>query len=157
MKQLSETIKKREMKILIIYESQFGNGEKIIKELQEILNEKGQDVEIFPVRTTKPSSLPPADFYIFHSPIRMFNIPLKMRFFLMRFKPAKTGAKYALMTTYLDPRVKALTIMGEMLDKKGMIRVSDGFKAKVLDMKGPLEEGYKERLGKFAEEILKNI
>lgn len=144
------------MKILIIYESKYGNGKILAAGLQELLRNKSQDAEIFSVRNLKPSTLPWADIYVFSSPVRMFMLPLSMRSFLRRFKPVKEGAKYALMTTYMDPRVKALEFMEKLLQSKGMIKITDGFKVKVMDMKGPLEEGYRKRLEKFTAELIKS-
>ena len=37
-----------------------------------------------------------------------------MKSFLKKFRPAKEGAKYALMTTYLNPQVKALANMEKL-------------------------------------------
>ncbi|MBU2563528.1 MAG: hypothetical protein KJ568_03655 [Actinobacteria bacterium] len=49
------------MKILIIYESRYGNGKILSGSLQELLKNRGQDAEIFSVRNLKPYSLPLAD------------------------------------------------------------------------------------------------
>ena len=66
------------MNINIIYESQFGNGKKVVEELAAILKENGQDVDLFPVAKTKPDELPEADLYIFSSPTRKFMLPRNM-------------------------------------------------------------------------------
>ena len=142
------------MKIIISYDSKFGNGKKVVEELQEILKEKGQDVEIFSVGDTKPEDLPTADIYIFSSPTRMFMLPPGMKSFIKKFKPANEKSKYALITTYLDPRVRALAAMEKVLQKKGMIKITDGFKVKVTNIEGPLEEGYENRLKEFAVQLI---
>ena len=81
-------------------------------------------------------------------------LPPSMKSFLKKFKPANDGAKYALMTTYLDPRVKALASMEKILQKKGMVKITDGFKVKALNIEGPLEEGYLGRLKEFSDQLI---
>jgi len=44
--------------------------------------------------------------------------------------------------------------MEELLQPKGMTKVSNGIKIKVTGMKGPLEEGYQKKLEDFATEII---
>jgi flavodoxin len=145
------------MKIFIFYESRFGNGKLLAERLSKILNDKGAEAEAYSIREINLKNIGIADFYVFSSPMRMFMFPLRMRSFIGGFKPPKKGIGYALMTTYIDPRVKALTAMKNLLDKKDMIKISMDFKVKVLDIKGPLESGYENGLEEFASEIIKNI
>ena len=63
------------MKINIIYESQFGNGKKVVEELAVLLEEKDQEVALFPVAEIKPDKLPAADLYVFSTPTRKFMLP----------------------------------------------------------------------------------
>lgn len=140
------------MKICIVYESKYGNGKKCVEYIKQILDEKGHDAKIFSIREIEPNSLPKADFYIFSSPTHVGNAPWKMRRFLKKMD-AEPKTKYALIATYLDPKTKALQKMEEILQRKGMIKISE-IKIKVKSMKGPLEEGYEEKIGRFVEEIL---
>ena len=142
------------MKINIVDESKFGNGKKMIEELAGILKEKKHEVKSFPVTETKIDDLPAADLYIFSTPTRQFMLPRAMGNFLKRFQPPNSEAKYALMTTFLDPRTIALRKMDAMLESKSMVKAANDFKVKAMGLKGPLED-YKDRLGKFAEELLK--
>ena len=142
------------MKINIIYESQFGNGKKVVEELAAILEEKDQEVALFPVTEIKPDKLPAADLYIFSSPTRKFMLPRNMGNFVKSFTPPSGDTKYALMTTYMDPRTIALRKMDALLKKKEIEKTADDFKIKVLGLKGPLEE-YGTGLKKFADELIK--
>ena len=145
------------MKVLIIYESRFGNGKKLCEKLREILINKGHDAQIFSVTDTYPKDLPEADLYVFSAPTRMFMLAPAMKSFLKNFEPTKDGAKYALMTTYMNPQVKALANMEKLLKPRNMKKVTDGFTVKVLGTEGPLEDGYEKRLEEFAEELLKSL
>jgi flavodoxin len=143
------------MKINIIYESHFGNGKKIVGDLTKILESKKQDVEIFSVKDTSVEKLPIADLYIFSSPTRKFTLPPEMSNFLENFNPPTKYVKYALMTTYLDPRTIALKKMTAKLDKKEIKKAANDFKVRVRGLKGPVKEDYMERLTIFAEELIK--
>ncbi len=142
------------MNINIIYESQYGNGKKIVEELGIILEENGQEVDLFPVAEIKPDKLPAADLYIFSTPTRKFMLPRNIGNFVKNFTPPSEGTKYALMTTFMDPRTIALKKIEALMTKKGIKKVTDNFKVKVLGLKGPLEE-YSTQLRKFADELIK--
>ena len=143
------------MNVNIIYESQFGNGKKVVEELAAILEENGQDVDLFPVAETKPDELPEADLYIFSSPTRKFMLPRNMGKLIKGFTPPSEDTKYALMTTYMDPRTIALKKMEALLKRKKIKKAADDFKIKILGLKGPLEDDYSAGLRKFADELLK--
>ena len=143
------------MKINIIYESHFGNGKKIVDELSKILKSKKQDVELFPIKNTTPEKLPKADLYIFSSPTRKFTLPPDMSNFLDNFNPPTKYVRYALMTTYLDPRTIALKNMAAKLNEKGINKAANDFKVRVACLRGPIKEDYMERLAIFAEELIK--
>jgi flavodoxin len=142
------------MKINIVYESKFGNGRKMLDELSNLLKDKRHEVEFFKFTETDPESLPPADLYLFHSPTRQFMLPLGVRSFIRRFAPPGDKAKYALSTTYMDPRTIALKKIDAYLQKKGMIKAAPDLKIKVLEIKGPLEE-YADKIEDFAKSLVK--
>ena len=142
------------MKINIIYESKFGNGKKMLDELSQILKDKKQEVELFNFTETDPGDLPQANLYLFHTPTRQFMLPLGVRSFVKRFTPPAEKAKYALSTTYMDPRTIALKKIDAYLQKKGMVKATEDLKIKVLELKGPLEE-YGEKIEDFAERLIK--
>lgn len=146
------------MKINIIYASWFGNGKEVVEKLAEILIEKKQDVKLFSimekVNNKIQDNIPDADLYIFSSPTRKFSLPANVKEFITGFIPPKSQASYALMTTYMDPRTIALKKMESILNSKGMLKIAGDFKVKVLGLRGPLENGYKEKLRTFTEEIV---
>lgn len=145
------------MKINIVYASWFGNGEKIVKELAEILKARGQEVILFRVNEKVMDNLPFADLYIFSSPTRKFALPPEMKKSIENFSLNSEGAKYALITTYLDPRTIGLKKMESLLEKKKMVKAVSDLRIKVKSLKGPLGEGYKIKLNKFAEEIINSL
>lgn len=144
------------MKIFIFYESKFGNGKLLSETLSKILNEKGAQARAYSIREVDAQNIENADFYVFSSPIRMFMFPLSMKKFISKFQPPRKGTGYALMTTYMNPKVKALRVMKKLLDKKGMTKIPVDFKVKVTEIKGPLESGYEKGLEEFASRIIES-
>lgn len=143
------------MKICIAYESKFGNGKGCMEYLQGVLSKKGHDVEMFSVREREPTSLPPADLYIFSSPTQIGSPARKMKKFLKKLEISQEGAKYALVATHLNSKANTREKMEKLLQPKDISKITDGLMIKVEGMKGPLESGYKEKLDTFAEDILK--
>ena len=143
-----------DMKVCIAYESKFGNGKKCVDYLHGAIIKKGHEVQTFSVREVKPNSLPQADLYIFSSPTHIGSPPGKIKKFLKKLEIKQEGAKYALITTHMDPNAKTLQKMEELIKPKGMTKVTDGLKIKVTGMKGPLEEGYEQKLEDFATKII---
>lgn len=142
------------MKVCIAYESKFGNGKKCAEHLKNVVEKKGHEAEISSVRDMKPESLPSADLYVFSSPTHVGGPPGKIKKFLKKMKVHQEGAKYALMTTHMDPNAKTLQKMEDLIKNKGMTKVTSGLQIKVTGMKGPLEEGYEQKIEAFAENIL---
>jgi len=139
------------MKVYIAYESKFGNGKKCVDYLQEAITKKGHSVESSSIREIK--SLPNADLYIFSSPTHVGRPPRKMKKFLNNLEIPQGEAKYTTMVTHMDPNAKTPQIIDNLLQPKGMTKVSDGLKIRVTGMKGPLEDGYEKKLDDFANDI----
>ena len=142
------------MKVCIAYESKFGNGKKLVKHMQTTISKKGHDVEAYSINETKPGFLPNADIYIFNSPTHIGGPPGKMKKFLKKLEINQEEAKYTLMTTSMDPNAKTLQKMEQLLQSKGMTKATEGVRIKVNGMKGPLEDGYEEKLEEFTKKIL---
>jgi flavorubredoxin len=138
-----------------VYASWFGNGKKLVEELAEVLAEERHDVTVLSLMDEPAGTAPDADLYIFSSPTRKFNLPTNVRDFVSKFVPPRSGARYALMTTYMDPRTIGLKKMQAILDSKGMRKIADDCRIKSLGLKGPLEDGYDRKLRAFAGDIAK--
>ena len=74
--------------------------------------------------------------------------------FLKKAEFPKEGAKYSLVATHMDPNAKTLEKMEKLIQNKGLEKITDGLKIQVTGMKGPCESNFKEKLDKFAENIL---
>jgi hypothetical protein len=126
---------------------------------------RGVTVEVHHIREVKPAELPQADLYVFSAPGRMGRPIGGMRRFLKKLKlPA--GTPYAVLTTEMAPRPDKQTgqmpaeddpssrqrvrpIMNEILQRKGLDHLADDA-VHVTGMKGPLEQGWQEKVDAFA-------
>ncbi len=148
-----------------MHASKFGNGAKVAEEFSRQMATKGVTVDVHHIRDARPGQLPPADLYLFSSPGRIGKPIGGMRRFLKKVGlPA--GTKYAVLTTEAAPRPDKKTgkmpteeelaryqrvrpIMNEILQGKGLVEVAED-KILVTGVKGPLEDGWQQKVAAFA-------
>ena len=151
-----------------MHASKFGNGAKVAEEFSSQMATKGVMVDVHHIRDARPGQLPPADLYLFSSPGRIGKPIGGMRRFLKKVGlPA--GTKYAVLTTEAAPRPDKKTgkmpteeelaryqrvrpIMNEILQGKGLVEVAED-KILVTGVKGPLEDGWQQKVAAFAARI----
>jgi hypothetical protein len=156
------------MKIEYFHASKFGNGAMVADEFRKQMVAEGVTVNVHHIREASPKELPPADLYLFSSPGRMGRPIGGMRRFLKKVRlPA--GTKYAILTTEAAPKPDKKTgrmpteedmakwqrvrpIMNEILQGKGLVEVADD-KVLVTGLKGPLEEGWHQKVEAFVARI----
>jgi flavodoxin len=154
------------MKIEYYHASKYGNGAKVAEEFKKIMTSKGVMVNVHHVKKSKPNEIPAADLYVFSSPGR-FGKPIgDVRGFLKKAQ-ITSGAKCAILTTEMAPKPDKTTgkvptegsphqkvrpIMRELVQTKGLKEVAEE-KVYVLGTKGPLEEGWQNKVETFAKSI----
>ena len=156
------------MRIEYFHHSVFGNGASVAEEFKKLMAARGVTVDVHHIRDVRPTELAPADLYLFSSPGRMGKPIGGVRRFLKK-TALPAGTKYAILTTELAPQPDKRTgqlpteaelakwqrvrpIMNEILQGKGLIKVAeDG--VLVTGLKGPLEEGWQEKVGALAARI----
>ena len=156
------------MKIEYLHASKFGNGAMVAEEFSRQMALQGVTVDIHHIRDAEPGQLPPADLYLFSSPGRIGKPIGSMRRFLKKVGlPA--GTKYAVLTSEAAPKPDKKTgqlptdeelaryqrvrpIMNEILQGKGLVEVTEG-KVLVTGLKGPLEDGWQQKVAAFAARI----
>ena len=153
------------MKVEYVHASKFGNGAMVAEEFLQRMAARAVTVDVHHIRDVRPTELPPADLYVFSSPGR-FGKPLgAVRRFLKKVTlPA--GTRYALLTTEMAPKPDRKTgrmpteeelarwqrvrpIMNEILEAKGLVEVGEQ-KVYVTGLRGPLEDGWHEKVSAFA-------
>jgi hypothetical protein len=156
------------MRIEYVHASKFGNGAAVAEEFKRQMGAKGVTVAVRHIREVRPRDLAPADLYLFSSPGRCGRPIGGMRRFLKRLSlPA--GTRYAILTTELAPQPdkktgrtptdeelarwqRIIPIMNETLQRKGLVNVGEG-KVLVTGLKGPLEEGWQQKVEAFADRL----
>jgi len=156
------------MKIEYFHASKFGNGAMVAAEFSRQMADQGVTVNVHHIRDASPAQLPSADLYLFSSPGRLGKPIRGMRRFLTRVRlPA--GTRYAILVTEAaaqpDPKTgrvptdeemarwrRVTPIMNEILQGKGLVEVASD-KVQVTGFKGPLEEGWQQKVAAFAARI----
>ena len=138
------------MSYVIVYYSHYGNGKKLVERLASKL--KG-DVKVLTLAEVAPSTLPPADVYVFSAPAEAFSLYRPMKKFLKDL-PRLDGKKYGIINTHAS-RKSRLPKMEELLTGKGAVKATEldiqvkgdwktgnalpeGWEAKVDEMAGKL-------------------
>ena len=146
--------------------SKYGNGAKVAEEFKKIMSAKGVTVNVHHVKKAKPNEIPMADLYVFSSPGRLGKPIGDMRGFLKKAQITQ-GATCAILTTEMAPKPdkktgkvpteespwqKVRPIMREILQTKGLKEIAEE-KIYVLGKKGPLEDGWQNKVETFAKSI----
>jgi hypothetical protein len=157
------------MNIAYYHASKFGNGAMVAEEFKRIMVTRDVYVTVQHVKNADPRHLIAADLYVFSSPGRMGKPKGDARRFLRNVRLAP-GTKYAVLTTQGAPRPdkktgelpsqeqqdrweRVIPIMNELLQAKGLTKVADGA-VLVTGLKGPLEDGWREKVAAFADQIM---
>jgi menaquinone-dependent protoporphyrinogen IX oxidase len=156
------------MKIEYLHASKYGNGAQVAAEFEKQMAAKGVEVHAHHIREVRAQQLPAADMYVFSSPGRMGRPIGSMRRFLRKVELPR-GTTYALLTTEAAPQPdkktgrmpteeeiakwqKVRPIMKQILEEKGLVEVAED-KVLVTGLKGPLEEGWQDKVAAFAGRI----
>ncbi len=157
------------MKILIIYDSVFGNTKKLAESIHKELNKK-HNTEIYSVKDFKPDTISKYDMLIIGSPTRAFRPTediskmlnqydnnslsnIKTLVFDTRADLKKVNSK--ILTFMVNIFGYATPYMAKVLEKKGaLVLGKEGFY--VDESEGPLSKGEGERCIKWIKENIKD-
>lgn len=140
------------MTVSIIYYTRFGDNAEVAERLSEELESLGHGVSIHPIHEARSSEIPASDLYIIGSPTQIGSIPIKVSKFLKRMS-IKPGGRFAVYNTYAQANSGAAAKMTGIMSDHGAIEVSEPLLLAVTDLKGPLEDGWEEKLKLWAGEV----
>ena len=157
------------MNIAYYHASKFGNGAMVAEEFKRIMAARGVTVSVQHIRDANPEDLAQADLYVFSSPGRMGKPKGNVRRFLRKVS-LEPGTRYAILTTQGAPKPdkktgrmptqeeqdrweRVIPIMNELLEAKGLKKVAEEA-VWVTGLKGPLEEGWQNKVAAFASQIM---
>jgi flavodoxin len=157
------------MRALIIYDSQYGNTEKIARLVGETLRRQYGEVEIVKVGDVKPDQLGGIDLLVVGSPTQQFRATQTMSTFLANIPP---GALKGIRTAAFDTRLTQALIdknrvlsfferifgyaaqrIAKNLKEKGGELLLPGEAFYVEGMEGPLVAGEAERAEQWGQKL----
>ncbi len=156
------------MHIEYLHDSRYGNGASVAEQFRAHMAERGADVDVHHIHDVNPRQVAEADLYVFSSPGRMGRPRGSMRRFLKKLS-VPAGTRYAVLTTEGAPRPDKKTgqlpteeerarwqhvrpIMNKLAKAHGMVNVAEDC-VFVTRMKGPLEDGWQDKVDRFADRI----
>jgi hypothetical protein len=160
------------MNIAYYHASKFGNGATVAAEFTKVMATRGITVAVQHIRDANPRDLPEADLYVFSSPGRLGKPKGNARRFLGKVS-LEPGTRYAILTTQGAPKPdrktgklptqeeqdrweRVIPIMNDLLQAKGLTKVAEEA-VLVTGMKGPLEDGWQQKVEAFAAEIMSTL
>jgi menaquinone-dependent protoporphyrinogen IX oxidase len=156
------------MHIEYLHASKFGNGVKVADEFTRQMAERAVTVAVHHIRDVRAERLPTADLYVFSSPGR-FGKPIGSERRFLKKVQLPAGTPYAILTTEGAPQPDKKTgrmptedeiakwqhvrpIMNDILQGKNLVKVAEST-IYVTGLKGPLEEGWEDKVAAFAATI----
>ncbi len=158
------------MKIELYHASKYGNGARVAEEFKRLMASKGNEVNIHHIKDVGPKNVAPADLYIFGSPTHFGKATGSMVRFVKKVA-LPPGTKYAVFATFsaarpdkktgkmpseeeLEKLRRTIPMIDEQLKDKGMIKVAEmNIFVQPESLKGPLEEGWQDRVVAFVAQI----
>src|SRR4030066_350794 len=155
------------MKGIVVYDTSYGNTQKIAETIAETLKESGIEVDLFDVKNVKKLSGKDYSFLILGSPTKFGTMSLTIRFFLGKVKSEEWMNKpFAAFDTENPENIEkaraekkewsAAEKISEKLRDKKMNQLLPVLKALVSGQKGPLIEGEIEGTKEYAREDRKS-
>ncbi len=147
------------MKGIVIYDTSYGNTQKIAETIAETLKESGIETDLFDVKNVKKLNANDYNFLVLGSPTKFGTMSLTVKFFMGKVKSEEWMNKpFAAFDTENPENVEkkqgsAGEKIAEKLVEKKMNQLVPVLKALVLEMKGPIVEGEIERTKVYAREL----
>jgi len=145
---------------IIVYDTIFGNTEKIARALAEGMKKQGVNVDCLKVDKVDISKLGEYDFLAIGGPTHAFGLSESMKDFLQKLENVNLGGKRAFA---FDTKMKfrfagsAAKRIEKKLKKLGMEIVKSHVSAIVKGREGPVEEGAEETFRQIGVEIAKSL
>ncbi len=146
------------MRVSIIYQSTHGNNRLVANHVRNAMTLLGHDVESHNVYDVTPQEVSASDLLVFSAPTHIQRAPRKIRSFLKSLARIGVYGDYALIATRLPdalklPNARTLDMMEESFEGSGG-RIVGKLELISDDMRGPLEEGWEEKVDAFLADII---
>ena len=152
------------MKGIVVYDTSYGNTQKVAETIAETLKEAQIEVHLSYVKDAKKLNGKDYDFIVIGSPTKFGTMSLAIRFFLGKIKSQEWRNKpFAAFDTENPENIEQARLknkewsaaekIAEKLKEKNMNQLAPVLKAQVLGQKGPHVEGEIDKTKDYAREL----
>jgi len=146
------------IKILVVFESNYGNTKRAAEKIMEGLNEvEGMEVSLKELKEVDLKTIPDYDAFLVGSPNHMGGPTRGIKGFIDKLGELRLeGKMFAVFDTYMGKDFgKAVKKMEKRMNEKvpGLKQISAGLSVKVQGMKGPIVEGELPKCKEFGKNI----
>ncbi|MBS7633915.1 flavodoxin family protein [Candidatus Bathyarchaeota archaeon] len=146
------------VKVIIVYESKYGNTKRVAETIMESLNEAGGiEASIRELKEVNPNDVQNYDAILIGSPNHMGGPTRGIKKFIDKLgKLQLEGKVFAVFDTYMGKDFeKAVKKMEEKISEKAprLKKIADGLSIKVQGIKGPIAEGELQKCKEFGKNI----
>lgn len=150
---------------IVVYDTSYGNTQKIAETIADTLRSNGFIADLFHVKDVKKLGARDYDFLVVGSPTHFGTLTFPIRGFLGKLKGAEWANKpFAAFDTenpenekksmkLADEKYSASAKIAARLKEKKMVELAPILRTIVLGMKGPLAEGEIERAKEYAKAL----
>ncbi|MHA2127977.1 MAG: flavodoxin family protein [Promethearchaeota archaeon] len=152
------------MKVLIVYETKYGNTKKAAETIGEVIKEAGNEVTVVKVDAVEMDTIKDYGAFVIGSPTYASYQARSIKKFISSLT-VETGTKIAVFDTHTGDGVstggamrRAVKKMEKQIQKNpNLEKIMPGLKVAVKGIKGPLIDGELEKCRAFAKEIADNL
>ena len=152
------------MKVLIVYESKYGNTKKVAETMGEVIKEAGNEVSVEKVDAVELESIKDYDALVVGSPTYASSQAKSIKKFISSLS-VKKDTKIVVFDTHSGdgvstggPMRRAVKKMEKQIEKNpNLNKIMAGLQIAVKGIQGPLVEGELEKCKIFAKEMIKNF
>ena len=155
---------REQMKGIVVYDTAFGNTQRIAEILAETLKDTQLQVDLFDVKLVKKLSGRDYDFLVLGSPTKFGTMSFTMKLFLGKVKSEEWMNKpFAAFDTENPENIEQAQLqnkewsaaekIAEKLREEKMNQLLPVLKALVIGQKGPIVEGEIERTKEYAKQL----
>jgi flavodoxin len=152
------------MKVLIVYETKYGNTQKVAETIGEVIKDAGNDVTVVKVDAVERESIKDYGVFVVGSPTYASSQAKSIKNFISSLDVDK-GTKIVVFDTHSGDGIKtggpmrrAVKKMEKQIEKNtNLEKIVNGLQVAVKGIEGPLIDGELEKCKVFAKEIADKI
>lgn len=153
------------MKVLIVYESKYGNTKKVAETIGEGITEEGNETDVLHVKAVERETVKDYDVILIGSPTYVGSHSRSIKKFIKSLKNLSLkGKSFAVFDTQMGGTEggflrNTIKKMEDQIKKviPSLKKISSGLAIEVKGIKGPLGEGELPKCKKFGRDLMKKL